>query len=168
MITPDYARTMARYNRWQNRNLYSAAATLSDEARRAGRGAFFGSIQGTLSHLLWGDTMWMSRFDGWTRPEVGIPDSAGWVADWDDLVARRAEADDRMLDWAGRLTEADLAGPLRWYSGATGREVEKPRALCVVHMFNHQTHHRGQVHAMLTQAGARPGDTDLPFMTDTD
>jgi uncharacterized damage-inducible protein DinB len=168
MITPDYVRTMARYNRWQNRNLIGAAATLSDAARREARGAFFGSIHETLSHLLWGDTMWMSRFDGWDRPDVGIPGSAGWVADWDELVARRDEADARILDWAGRLTDADLAGPLRWYSGALGREIEKPCALCVAHFFNHQTHHRGQVHAMLTAAGTRPGDTDLFVMPDTD
>lgn len=168
MITPDYVRTMARYNRWQNRSLYGAAATLSDTARRQGRGAFFGSIHETLSHLLWGDSMWMSRFDGWDRPDVGIPGSAGWVADWDDLVARRVEADARILGWAGRTTDAGLGGPLRWYSGALGREVEKPFALCVAHFFNHQTHHRGQVHAMLTAAGARPGDTDLFVMPDTD
>lgn len=168
MITPDYVRTMARYNRWQNRNLYAAAQGLDDGARRADRGAFFGSIHGTLSHLLWADTIWMSRLSDWPRPDVGIPGSAGYVADWDELAARRSASDETMLAWAEGLVAADLAGQLRWYSGAIGRDVEKPRALCIVHVFNHQTHHRGQVHAMLTQAGARPGDTDLPFMTDAD
>ena len=64
MITPAWVRAMAAYNAEMNRRLYRAAETLADSARRAERGAFFGSIQGTLCHLLWGDTAWMSRFDG--------------------------------------------------------------------------------------------------------
>jgi uncharacterized damage-inducible protein DinB len=68
------------------------------------------------------------------------------------------------LDWADRLEAAALAGELTWFSGAIGAEVRKPRWLLVTHMFNHQTHHRGQVHCMLTQAGGRPRDTDLPLM----
>lgn len=168
MIDTGYVRAMARYNRWQNRSLYTAAAGLTDAARQADRGAFFGSIHGTLSHVLWGDTIWMSRFDGWTPPEVPGPQSASWIADWADLSARRAEADAGILDWAARITDADFQGTLAWYSGATGRDMERPRALCIAHFFNHQTHHRGQVHAMLTGAGARPDDTDLVFMPDTD
>ena len=164
MIGSEFVRLMARYNRWQNESAYAAADTLDDAGRRAERGAFFGSIHGTLSHLLWADAVWMSRFDSWDRPAVGIPGSAAWVADWAELAARRAEADARIRDWAGRVTEEALAGDLSWHSGALGREVTKPMALCVVHFFNHQTHHRGQVHAMLTAAGARPDDTDLFMM----
>ena len=62
MISVEFVRTMARYNRWQNRSLYAAADTLSSEERRKDRGAFFGSIEGTLNHLLWGDMMWLHRF----------------------------------------------------------------------------------------------------------
>lgn len=161
MITPGFAHTMARYNRWQNRSLYAAADGLDAAARHADRGAFFGSIHGTLSHLLWGDTIWMSRFDGWQAPAIAIPDSAGFVPDWPALKAARDSADARILHWAEELDEEALSGDLVWYSGAAGREVSQPLALCVTHFFNHQTHHRGQVHAMLTAAGARPGDTDL-------
>ena len=168
MIDTAYVATMARYNRWQNRSLYTAADTLDDAARRADRGAFFGSIQGTLSHLLWGDTIWMNRFDGWDAPEVAIPDSPSWIDAWEALKRRRADADAAILTWAQGLGEADLTGDLGWYSGAMGRDVTKPRALCITHFFNHQTHHRGQVHAMLTAAGARPEDTDLVFMPGTD
>lgn len=161
MIHADFACQMARYNAWQNRSLFGAASRLGDEARMADRGAFFGSIHGTLSHLLWGDTIWMSRFDGWENPDVGIPESPYWVADWADLQARRTDADDRIQEWARGLTDDDLRRDLSWYSGALGRGVTKPLALCAVHFFNHQTHHRGQVHALLTGAGARPDDTDL-------
>jgi uncharacterized damage-inducible protein DinB len=155
---------MARYNAWQNANLYGAAAGLSDAERRRDRGAFFGSIHATLSHLLWGDTVWMSRFDGWEKPEGGISGSAEFEGDWDRLAERRREADARIRDWAGRVTPGWLASELTFYSGVLGREVSTPAALCAVHFFNHQTHHRGQVHAMLTAAGARPGDTDLFVM----
>lgn len=166
MIDGDFVRLMARYNRWQNESLFGAADTLGEDARRAERGAFFGSIHGTLSHLLWADTLWMSRFDGWERPDVGIPRSAGWIGDWDTLAERRRAADARIVAWADAIEGAALASDLDWYSGALGRDVTKPLALCVVHFFNHQTHHRGQVHAMLTAAGARPGDTDLFILPD--
>lgn len=167
MITADFCRTMARYNRWQNQNLYSAADTLDEAARRADRGAFFGSIHGTLSHLLWGDGMWMSRFDGGSKPPGGISDSAEIYEDWSQLTADRRAMDARIMAWAGPLTDAEVEGTLRWYSGALGADVERPLALCVTHFFNHQTHHRGQVHAMLTAVGAPLSDTDL-FVMPTD
>lgn len=167
MISPDWCRTMARYNSWQNENIVSAAETLDDAARRADRGAFFGSIAGTLSHLLWADLVWMSRFDGGEPPPGRIKDSPALFPDWGAFLERRRATDRRILDWAARLEEGDLDGALSWFSGALGREVTRPRAICVAHMFNHQTHHRGQVHAMLTAAGARPGDTDLFVMPDT-
>ncbi|HIP23982.1 MAG TPA: damage-inducible protein DinB [Rhodobacteraceae bacterium] len=164
MITPEYIQIMARYNGWQNRSLYMAASGLSEAARQQDRGAFFGSIHGTLSHILFGDTIWMSRFDGWDAPENNIAKSTSLGGDWASLVTKRREADDRILDWAARVSEADLSGEISWFSGAVNREVCKPRVLLITHMFNHQTHHRGQVHAMLTAAGAKPDDTDLPFM----
>ncbi|MCX7646559.1 MAG: DinB family protein [Rhodobacteraceae bacterium] len=167
MITPGWCHTMARYNAWQNENIVSAADTLDDSARRADRGAFFGSIAGTLSHLLWGDLTWMSRLDGGAPPGGGIKDSPALFPDWQPYLERRRATDRRILDWAARLEEHDLEGDLRWFSGALGREVTRPRAICVMQMFNHQTHHRGQVHAMLTAAGARPGDTDIFIMPES-
>src|SRR5579885_3238830 len=141
MIDKDYMRKMTRYNRWQNENLYGAADGLSDAERKRDRGAFFGSIHGTLNHLLWGDRAWMSRFAGTPKVTVGIKDSTGLYPDWEEL--------DRELTW---------------FSGAMQRELTMPKWVLVTHFFNHQTHHRGQVHAMLTAAGAKPGDTDLCFM----
>lgn len=166
MIDPGFVHLMARYNRWQNDNLYSAADSLDEESRRAERGAFFGSIHATLSHILWADTIWMSRFDAWEALGVGIQGSGAWMNEWDALKAGRKRADRRILDWAGRVPEEALNADLAWHSGALGRNVTKPMALCVAHFFNHQTHHRGQVHAMLTAAGVTPGDTDLFIMPD--
>ena len=163
-IGPAFARTMSRYNAWQNASLLSAAADLDEAAREADRGAHFGSIRETFSHLLWADAVWMSRLGGWRKPPGGIAESAGYETDWARLAASRAEADARIVAWADGLAQDALAGELVWWSGAAGREVSKPRALCALHMFNHQTHHRGQIHAMLTAAGARPGGTDLFLM----
>lgn len=152
---------MAAYNAEMNRRLYAAAARLSDAERRAERGAFFGSIHGTLNHLLWADRMWMSRFDGWNKPAVLLAGSRNLIDSFEALRPARAEADAGLLGWAAEVGQAWLDGRLTWLSGAVGREVSRPVATLVVHLFNHQTHHRGQVHAMLTAAGQQTGDTDL-------
>lgn len=164
MIDAQWVRAMAAYNSEMNRRIYAAAETLDDAARRADGGAFFGSIHGTLNHLVWGDTIWMSRFDGWERPAVSIPGSPNLIAEWDALKAARTDIDGRLEAWAAGLTPADLAGELSWFSGATQREMRRPRWLLITHMFNHQTHHRGQAHALLTRAGVKTEDTDLPWV----
>jgi uncharacterized damage-inducible protein DinB len=164
MITPGYVRAMAAYNRWQNENQYAAAEAIDDAARKAARAAFFGSIHGTLNHLLYGDQAWMSRFAGTPKPKVmTIPESVAMYDAWDELKRERVAFDGVILDWASRLDPAWLEGDLTWFSAVLEREVTKPKWLLVTHMFNHQTHHRGQVHCMLTQAGVKPGTTDLPF-----
>lgn len=164
MITPAYVRMMADYNRWQNCNLYGTADQLTDQQRKEQRGAFFGSIHGTLNHLLFGDQIWLSRFAGTPRPKAaGIPDSVSMYERWEDLKRERATFDEVIVGWAERLDPVWLEGDLTWFSGAAKREVIKPKTMLVTHFFNHQTHHRGQVHCMLTQCGVRPGDTDLPF-----
>jgi uncharacterized damage-inducible protein DinB len=164
MIDPAYVRRMARYNRWQNENLYGCADVLLDEERRRERGAFFGSVHGTLSHLLCGDQIWMSRFAGTPPPEGGIPDWVVLHPDWDDLKRTRATFDATIIAWADGLDSAWFASDLTYYSGGAKRDITAPKWLLVTHMFNHQTHHRGQVHCMLTQAGGKPHDTDLPLL----
>ncbi len=164
MISTGYVQAMADYNRWQNENLYGTADRLSEAARKEPRGAFFGSIHATLNHLLWADQVWMSRLVGTPKPKAaGIPQSLGMYDSWDELKRERAAFDQLIVDWAERLDPAWLGGDVTWHSGATGREMTKARWLLVTHMFNHQTHHRGQVHCMLTQAGVTPGMTDLAF-----
>ncbi|MCW9044437.1 MAG: DinB family protein [Pseudopelagicola sp.] len=167
MIDRAYCQMMARYNAWQNTQITTAAETLDDAALREDRGAFFGSILGTLNHLLWGDLLWMARFDGGAKPDGEIGESVNLCPTLATWSAERFRTDGRIRLWADKVRALDLTGDLRWYSGAQGREVSKPMAQCVVHFFNHQTHHRGQVHAMLTAAGCdRVGDSDLVFMPD--
>jgi uncharacterized damage-inducible protein DinB len=157
MIERAYVQRMARYNRWQNENLYGVADSLSDDERRRERGAWFGSIHKTLSHIFFTDL---------PRPTVGIPESVSLYPDWDNLKSERKSFDQTMIDWADKVDDSWLAADQTYYSGATKRDWTRPRWMLVTHMFNHQTHHRGQVHSMLTQAGGRPGDTDLPFTPD--
>ena len=161
MITASYARTMAAYNAEMNRRLYAAAAQLPDAERRADRGAFWGSIHGTLNHLYWGDSNWMSRFAGWEPSDKPMRDSIALFDDFDALRAARLALDGRMIAWMAGLQDAWLAGDMTWYSGSIGQHVTRGRGFLMTHMFNHQTHHRGQVHAVLTAAGQPTGDTDL-------
>ena len=164
MTNPAFVQLMARYNRWQNDSLITCADALDDEARRQDRGSFFRSIEETFSHLLWADRIWLSRFADSAPPPGGIPDSTGLITDWDVFRDERMQMDRDILDWAANVPADWFQGDMSWHSGALGRQVTRPRNELVVHLFSHQTHHRGQIHAMLTAAGLRPGDTDLPFM----
>ena len=161
MITPAYIRTMAAYNAEMNRRLYGAAARLSEAERRAPRGAFWGSIQATLTHILWGDRQWMSRFDNWPKPDTPIKQSAQMIDDFTELSAVREKSDADIARWAHKVDDAWLGEDMVWFSGAANRQMRAPKGLLVAHFFNHQTHHRGQAHAMLTAAGQETGDTDL-------
>ena len=164
MILPEHARLMARYNRWQNESLYGAADTLDDAARLQDRGAFFRSIHETLAHILWADRIWLSRFGMCDAPACKGNETLKLWPEWPGLKAARVDMDETVSGWASGFDKDALSRELSWYSGAAGRDMSKPVWLLVTHIFNHQTHHRGQVHAMLTAAGARPDDTDLFLM----
>jgi uncharacterized damage-inducible protein DinB len=160
-VSIGYVQMMARYNAEMNRRIFAAAARLSDQERRAQRGAFWGSIHGTLCHSLWGDQIWMSRFNGWTKPAIAQKDSASLIATFDELQELRVKADAGISQWASRMRDGWLQEDQSWFSLSAGRELRTPRGVLIAHFFNHQTHHRGQVHAMITAAGEQTGDTDL-------
>jgi uncharacterized damage-inducible protein DinB len=164
LILPEYCVTMARYNAWQNKQLRAAFATLSDAELRKDRKAFFGSLMKTANHVLWGDTLWMSRFDGGPRPAVEASHHAELAPTPAVWAGERFKMDARILKWADHLKAIDLKADLTWYSGTLEQDVSKPLDHCIVQFFNHQTHHRGQIHAMLTAAGATAPVSDLVFM----
>lgn len=167
-MTPEHARVMARYNRWMNDKLFAVAATLTDAERKADRGAFFGSIHRTLNHLLLADRVWLARFTG-APLEDGEMGPGGiraldqeLYADFDALRRERARTDDDLDAFVATLSAEALAGPLRFLRRGAANEL--PLWQAVAHLFNHQTHHRGQVTTLLVQAGRDPGVTDLVAM----
>lgn len=164
MISPDYCVMMARYNAWQNKQMKVALEQLDHETVTADRGAFFGSILNTVNHLIWGDRIWMARFENTTRPEGGIADSTGLTPTIAAWSAERFVMDARILKWAERLHTVDLIGDQVWYSQSADAEVSRPIAQCITHFFNHQTHHRGQIHGMVTAAGGQGWTSDLFMM----
>ena len=166
MIGPDYARTMARYNRRMNRALYECGARLTDAQRKEDVRAFFKSLHGTLNHILVGDNVWMGRFVG----PLFVPTSLAQElhADFDELRRAREAMDARILEWAGTLTQDKLAGELRYTSIVNPAPRVMPMALAVAHFFNHQTHHRGQATTLLMQRGIDPGVTDLMWLAQQD
>lgn len=160
LIDPAYVKTFAAYNRWQNLSLFKAAAALDEAALRADRGAFFGSVHATLNHLLWADAVWLNRLCGFPRPVSAFP-GLQETAGWRELSTRREQLDAAICAWAETLSPQDISGELTYTPGNRPTAVTMPRALAIMHMFNHQTHHRGQVHALLTGLGAAPEATDL-------
>lgn len=143
----DRYRILAAYNDWANCRLYAAAARLSTEQYRADRGAFFKSVHGTLNHVLVGDQLWMRRFTG----EGPAPASLDTIL-FETLnglePARRAE-DKRILDFAAKLTDAGIVAEFT-YTNSSGGRFMQPLWSGLDHFFNHQTHHRGQVHALIS------------------
>ena len=155
---------MARYNKWQNGCMERAMQGLSQEAVTEDRGAFFGSILATANHLIWADKTWLSRLDGRDGPGCTGREGLEMTRTTSAWSAERFRTDGRLITWADGVSQVDLSGQLSWYSGAIGADVTRPMGLIVTHFFNHQTHHRGQIHAMLTAAGVKTEDTDLFLM----
>jgi uncharacterized damage-inducible protein DinB len=153
---------MARYNRWMNERLYALCAGMSDAERRRDRGAFFRSIHGTLNHLVYADLAFLSRFTG-DPPEVP-PLGVELYADFAELSGVRAALDARLEAWADGLSERWLCAPHTYTSKVDGQKRTLPSWILVVHLWNHQAHHRGQLTTLLSQQGLDVGTTDLPFM----
>jgi len=143
----------AHYNRWANRRLYAAAGALAQPDFRADRGAFFGSVCGTLNHLLVTDRIWMARF--------GIDPMPPYRLDtilFEDLAplrsARQAE-DERLVGWIESLDAAAIGATITYRTLSSPADVTQPLRSALAHLFNHQTHHRGQVHGLLTAIAGR-------------
>ncbi len=141
----------AAYNQWANARIYDAAADLLDEEFNRGVGAFFGSMMGTLNHVLTADRIWMKRFTGEgdapTRLDTILHKGLGALR-----VAREAE-DKRILDWVNGLGEKELAGRFTYMTATDMRTISQRLSPALDHFFNHQTHHRGQAHMILTVLG---------------
>jgi uncharacterized damage-inducible protein DinB len=150
---------MAAYNGWANRRLYDACANLTGEERRAGLGAFFGSLHGTLNHMLIADRLWMARFEGIDPPETALDDEL--FERFVELRSAREAEDARILAHVQGLTEDDLLDVIAFRRVTRPEDIRQPLWSALTHFFNHQTHHRGQCHAMLTRIAIEAPSFDL-------
>jgi len=157
-VKPHYS-MMAGYNAWANARVYEAAAGLSDAQYRADRGAFFKSVHGTLNHLLATDRIWLRRFSG----EGDAPTSLDAILfdALDDLRSARVAEDRRIVAYVEALTEGDLDNSVSYRTITNPVTITQPLAPALAHLFNHQTHHRGQVHGLLTGLGLAAHSLDL-------
>lgn len=158
MMEAQQVRLMSAYNRVMNERIYAVCAELTEAERRRDRQAFFGSIHGTLNHMLLVDRLWFGAF-------VGKPVSFGALdeelyASFDELHHERVGMDAKICAWADQLLTATLNAPFQ--SGGGG--MDYPLWAVVTHFFNHQTHHRGQITVLLSQQGVDYGVTDLPWV----
>jgi uncharacterized damage-inducible protein DinB len=161
-MTPEVCRAYARYNRWMNDKVYATAARLSDEERKLDRGAFFGSIHNVMNHILVADRIWLGRLHGQV-PKAGFMADGiksldqELASDFAELRRQRQQTDEAIETWANTIDSLD--GTLQMFRKGAWTEV--PLWWVVSHLFNHQTHHRGQITTLLFQAGHDPGATDL-------
>jgi uncharacterized damage-inducible protein DinB len=161
---------MAEYNQWMNQKLYEVASTLSEELLAENKGAFFGSIIGTLNHIMVGDIAWLKRFalhlstHQELNPirELAQPKALDIIIhdNFSDLKASRVLLDDIFTKFANSLTEAELSESVS-YRNMKGVASTKNLFSLMMHVFNHQTHHRGQISTLLSQSGVDIGVTDL-------
>ena len=150
---------MAGYNRWANTRLYKMAGVLTREQYRLNRGAFFGSLNGTMNHILVADRVWMRRFTG-TGQQPGALDAI-LFDELADLTRARAEEDARIIAYVDELNEETLATSLSYRTLTDGKEITQPLGSALMHFFNHQTHHRGQAHCLLTELTGDAPSFDL-------
>lgn len=153
---------LTKYNRWMNRQLFDVCAHIPDEERKRDMGAFFGSIHGTFNHLLLADRLWMGRLTG--KPFAITSLSQELYTEFDVLRSEREVEDQRLSDWVAGLSESDLDREIDYVSAVD----KQPRRFRIedilLHLFHHQTHHRGQITTLISQLGRNFGETDLLFM----
>jgi uncharacterized damage-inducible protein DinB len=159
MTAAAHYRMFGHYNAWANSRLYDAAARLTREQYRADRGAFFKSVHGSLNHLLVTDRIWMQRFTG--EGEAPNRLDAILFENLDELRAARETEDRRIVDFVERLDDRRIEGTIKYRRVSSPEVFEQQLAPALAHWFNHQTHHRGQIHALLTGLAGQAPELDL-------
>ncbi|WP_157015218.1 DinB family protein [Mesorhizobium xinjiangense] len=157
---------LAAYNAWANTRIYDAAGELTDAEFARDVGAFFGSLRGTLNHILVADRIWLKRFT--TQGEAPKSLDAIIHPNLDPLrIAREAE-DKRIIDWIDGLDEETLTGRFTYLTVTDMKTVSQRLAPALAHFFNHQTHHRGQAHTILTMLGRPSIVLDMVYFQRTE
>jgi len=161
MMKPHFA-MFAAYNGWANDRLYAAARALSREDYLADHGAFFGSLNATLNHLVVTDRIWMRRFSGNGPQQTALNEVL--TDDLDALAALRTAEDARLIAYVDSLDEAAIAGNFTYRPVTNPIEVTQPLGPALAHLFNHQTHHRGQATVILTRIAGRDACASLDLI----
>jgi uncharacterized damage-inducible protein DinB len=158
MITSHYCVVMATYNSWMNEKMYALCERLTDVDRKRDLGAYFRSIHSTLNHILACDLMFLASF----TDDAAFVECEGDLHDnFTELWQERERVDSQTLEWAKAVSPEWLTAPSTYTHYEDGAARTVTQAFWVVHMFNHQTHHRGQITTLLTQLGHDIGSTDL-------
>lgn len=167
----DHFRRYARYNAWINQSLLEASLSLSPAQQEQDQQVFFKSITGSWNHIMVGDLLWLNRLaiifpiladtmDNWPKPnalnQIIYPELK-------QLVKPRQQLDELIIQWCDFLRESDCEDRLQYHNTQDELQVQ-PLPQVLQHLFNHQTHHRGQITALLSQQGINYGPTDLLFM----
>ncbi len=162
MIIEKQFELLSQYNMWMNQNIFDICDSLTDEIRNKDMDAFFGSIHRTLDHILYGDKAWLERL----RDASFTPRDINKILYpvWEDLKQQRIIVDKEIDDWVKTLNKTELEKTHTYTSNVDGKQRSVPYWVLVQHIFNHQTHHRGQLTTLLSQLGIDFGSTDLPFM----
>ena len=173
MKLKDHVYLMADYNQWMNQKIYEAVGAMTPEKIHQDQGAFFGSIFASLNHICVGDTLWLKRFESVLQSydayaaitTLDTPESLDTFLanNFIDLKDRRVLLDEALLELASLLTDEELLQPIS-YQNSKGVASKKTLFNLLMHVFNHQTHHRGQVTTLLSQSGIDIGVTDLVFI----
>ncbi len=157
----DHYSMFAAYNRWANEILYDASSKLTDQQRREERGAFFGSIHATLNHILVGDTIWMNRFRS-LATEIQSLDAI-LQEEFNALLEARQQMDGEIIDYVSGLNDEDFTANFTYRTIVNPANITQPLSPALAHFFNHQTHHRGQLHCLLTQIAGDAPSLDLLY-----
>ena len=152
----------AKYNKWMNDHFYMLSDSIADDERKRDVGAFFKSIHGTLNHILLGDRLWMSRFQN-TDFDIESLDQELY-SDYAELKNQRAITDSNISNYVGSLTSDALNQPITFVSKVKQSEHTYILRDCILHFFQHQIHHRGQVSTLISQLGIDIGVTDMMWM----
>lgn len=159
----EYFRQLARYNQWANRRIYAACAALPESEYMRPRESFFGSIHATLNHILVGDRIWLGRFTGHPASGIHALDQILYGELAGLRVAREAE-DAQIINFCDALDLPTLNSMLRYQPmDESAPKVGVPMRLAIGHCFNHQTHHRGQAHGLISQTAVPPPSIDLIY-----
>lgn len=155
-------RLLSQYNSWMNEKIYHACNQLSEQQRKQNCEAFFGSIHGTLDHIIYADTAWLERLrdNQFTPRDI----TKGMFDSWQELTKQRFVLDKEILNWTHQLDGKTLNSTFTYKSNVDKKTRSAPYWCSALHMFNHQTHHRGQLTTLLTQRSIDIGDTDIAAM----